>query len=124
LRKLGFRRFRKVLLRECSAYLASTYGADWERKPRQKKGGERTELDRDQGAITSILWHSTHTNWLEFNAGSRLVHFHFPERYRKEARDGVKVFFKRPGPTTRKKQPIIKDVTIRAKTKEKISKGL
>ncbi len=34
LRKLGFRRFRKVLLRDCSAYLMSTYGADWERKPR------------------------------------------------------------------------------------------
>ena len=96
LRKLRFRRFRKVLLRDCSAYLASAYGADWERKPHQKRGGERTELDRDQGAITIMLWHSTHTNWFEFNAGSRLVHFRFLERYRKEARDGVKVFFERP----------------------------
>jgi len=124
LRKLGFRRFRKVLLRDCSVYLASAYGADWERQPRRRRGGERTELDRDQGAITSMLWHSTHTNWFEFKAGSRLVHFRFPERYRKEVRDGVKVFFERPGPTTRKKQPIIEDVTIRAKTKEKISKVL
>ena len=41
--------------------------------------------------------------------------------YRKEARDGVKVFFERPGSTTRKKQPIIEDVPIHAKTKEKIS---
>ena len=55
LRKLGFRRFRKVLLRDCLAYLASAYGSDWERKPRQKRGGERTELDRDQQAITSML---------------------------------------------------------------------
>jgi hypothetical protein len=124
LRKLGFCRFRKVLLRDCAAYLASAYGADWERQPRRKRGGERTKLDCDQGAINSMLWHSTHTNWFEFNAGSRLVHFCFPERYRKEARDGVKVFFERPGPTTRKKQPIIKDVTIHRKTKEKISKVL
>jgi hypothetical protein len=43
LRKLRFRRFRKVLLRDCSAYLASAYGADWERKPHQKRGGERTD---------------------------------------------------------------------------------
>jgi hypothetical protein len=124
LRKLGLRRFRKVLLRDCLAYLASAYGADWERKPRRKRGGERTELDCDQGAITSMLWHSTHANWFEFNAGSRLVHFRFPERYRKEARDGVKFFFERPGPTTCKKQPIIEDVTIHVKTKEKILKVL
>jgi hypothetical protein len=116
LRKLGFRQFRKVLLRDCSAYLASAYGADWERQPCRKRGGERTELGCDQGAITSMLWHSTHTNWFEFNVGSRLVHFRFPERYRKEARD-VKVFFERPGPTTQKKP-------IRVKTKEKISKVL
>jgi len=124
LRKLGFRRFRNVLLRDCSAYLASAYGADWERKPRRKRGGERTKLDRDKGAITIMMWHSTHTNWFKFNTGSRLVHFRFPERYWKEARDGVKVFFERPGPTTRKKQPIIEDVTICAKTKEKILKLL
>jgi hypothetical protein len=55
LRKLGFHRFRKVLLRDCLAYLASAYGSDWERKPRQKRGGERTELDHDQGAITRML---------------------------------------------------------------------
>ena len=29
LRKLGLRRFRKVLLRDCSDYLASAYGAGW-----------------------------------------------------------------------------------------------
>jgi hypothetical protein len=69
-----------------------------------------------------MLWHLTHTSWFEFNTGSRLVHFCFPERYRKEAWDGVKTFFERPGPTTRKAQPIIEDVTVRAKTKEKIGK--
>ena len=125
LRKLGFHWFRKFLLRDCSAYLTSAYGVDWERKPCRKRGGERTELDRDQGAITSMLWHSTHTNWFEFNTGSRLVHFCFPEQYWKEARDRVKVFFERPGPTTQKKQPIIEDnLTICTKTNKKISKVL
>ena len=33
LRKLRFRRFRKVLLRDCLAHLTRAYGADWERKP-------------------------------------------------------------------------------------------
>ena len=122
LRKLGSREFRKGLLRDCSTYLASTYGADWEKRPRRGNGGKRTELDRDQEAITSMMWHSTHTTWFEFNAGSRLVHFCFPERYRKEVWVGVKIFFKRPGTTTRKKQPIIEDVMIREKMKEKISK--
>ncbi len=120
--KLGFRLFRKSLLRDCSAYLASAYGADWTRKPRQGKCGERAELDQDQEAITNMLWHSTHTSWFEFNARSRLVHFCFPERYQKEARDGVKTFFEQPGPTTWKAQPIIEDMTVHAKTKEKIGK--
>jgi hypothetical protein len=124
LRKLGFRLFRKSLLKDCSAYLASAYGADWERKPCQGKSGERTEIDQDQEAITNMLWHLTHTSWFEFNAGSRLVHFRFPERYRKEARDGVKTFFERPVPTTRKSQPIIEDEKIRVKMKEKIGKVL
>ncbi len=85
LRKLKSRWFRKGLLRDCLTYLASAYGADWEKRPRQGKGGGRTKLDRDQEAITSMLWHSTPTTWFEFNAGSRLVHFCFPEQYRKEA---------------------------------------
>jgi hypothetical protein len=122
LHKLRFRLFRKSLLRDCSAYLESAYGADWERKPCQGKGGKRTKLDQDQDAITNMLWHSTKTSWFEFNAGSRLVHFCFPDGYRKEARDGVKTFFERPGPTTRKNKPIIKDVTVWMKTKEKIGK--
>ncbi len=53
-----------------------------------------------------------------------MVHFWFPKRYRKEAQDGVKTFFERPGPTTRKSQPIIEDETVRVKTKEKIGKVL
>ena len=45
LRKLGFMRFWKGLLRDCSAYLGSAYGVDWEKKPHQGKGSKRTKLD-------------------------------------------------------------------------------
>jgi hypothetical protein len=34
-----------------------------------------TELGRDQAAIISLLWHSLQTDWFEYNAGSKLVHF-------------------------------------------------
>jgi hypothetical protein len=33
--KLKSRQFRKGLLRDCLTYLPSTYGADWEKRPRQ-----------------------------------------------------------------------------------------
>ena len=69
-----------------------------------------------------MLWHSTHSNWFKFNAGSRLVHFCFSEGYQKEAQDGVKIFFEQPSPASQKNQPIIKDITNREKTKEKILK--
>ena len=52
--------------------------------------------------------------------GSRLVQFSFPERYRKEAQDKVKIAFKQPGPNTRENKPIIKNVRVRLKMKEKI----
>ena len=62
------------------------------------------------------------TSWFEFHAGSRLVHLCFPFRYRQMARDGIPVLFKSPGPTMKGKQPIIANVGIRAKTREKIGK--
>jgi hypothetical protein len=48
-----------------------------------------TELGWDQAAIISLLWHSSQTDWFEYNAGSKLVHFRFLLRYRKAARDGA-----------------------------------
>ena len=67
-----------------------------------------------------MLWHTTHISWFEFNMGSRLVQISFPERYRKEAQDKVKIAFKQPGPNTRENKPIIKNVRVRLKMKEKI----
>jgi hypothetical protein len=69
-----------------------------------------------------MLWHNVHTNWFEFHAGSRLIHFHFPARYRTMACDGVPVWFERLGPTTRESQPIIADPDLRTKAKDKIIK--
>ena len=67
--------------------------ADW-----INKEGHKTELDR--AAISSMLWHTSHTSWFEYNTGSpRLIHFRFPTMYSKMARNGVPVWFEQPGPT-------------------------
>jgi hypothetical protein len=74
------------------------------------------------GQPANLLWHSTHTSWFEYNAGLRCVHFRFPERYCKEAQDGVRPFFEKPGPITRQAQPTIGEPGIHAKVMEKINK--
>ncbi len=84
------------------------------------KEGQTTEFKRDRAAIASMLWHNVHTNWFEFHAGSKLIHFHFPVRYRTMARDGGPVWFEWPGPTAREAQPIIADPDLRTKAKDKI----
>ncbi len=119
--KLGFRWFMCGLTRDCVAYMRETHGTDWVNR-RRTKGESLTELGRDQAAIAGMLWHSTHTNWFDFHASSRLAHLRFPIWYQKMAQDGVPVYFEWPGPTTRKAQPIVADAGMRAKVKEKIFK--
>ncbi len=121
-RKLGFQLFQKGLVKDCCAFLSQTHGKNWMEKRQQDGEGALTELGRDQRTISSMLWHSSHMSWLEFNTGSRLVHFRFPERYRWEAWNGVWAFFEKPGPTTCWAQPVIGDLGIRSKTKDKIEK--
>jgi hypothetical protein len=123
-RKLGLRVFLRGLVKDCVAHMKETHGSGWIGKPRQHRDGGLTELGRDQSAIANLLWHSTHTNWFEFNAGSRLVHLRFPVRYRRMARDGVPAWFTKPGPTTKGTQPAITDSSLREKTREKIGKVL
>jgi hypothetical protein len=98
-----------------------THGDDWGTGP-WVKYGQMTKLGKDREAIAGMLWHTSHTSWFEYHAGSRLVHFRFPPLYRTMARDGVPVWFKHPGPTTREAQPLISDPAIQAKAKEKIGK--
>ncbi len=90
----------------------------------QSKDDMSTELGRDPEAIAGMLWHNVHTTWFDFHAGSRLVHLCFSILFRTMARDGVPVWFKCPGPTTREAQPHIADAGIRIKAKEKIAKVL
>ena len=104
--------------------MREAHGLEWMKKPRQHRDGLLTELGKDQSAIANLLWHSTHTNWFEFHAGSRLVHLRFPLRYRRMARDGVPAWFTKPGPTTKGTQPPITDSRLRQKTREKIGKVL
>ncbi len=99
--RLGYRWFWQGLVKDCSAFGMQEHGKVWkEEGSRQDGNGVLTELGKDLRAISSMLWHASHTTWFKFNAGSCLVHFRFPERYQKEARDGVKAFFKKSGPTT------------------------
>ena len=81
-----------------------------------------TEVGRYQHALSNLIWHATHTNWFEYQAGSRLAHFHFPKRYRRIARDGVPVHFESPGPTTLEAQPPIFDKAKREQMKSKVEK--
>ena len=71
-----------------------------------------------------MLWHTTQTNWFEYKYGSRLVHFRFPLRYRKLARDGVPAFFESTGPIDRCSQLAIKDPAKRKQVQVKLEKVL
>ncbi len=123
IRQLGLHFFKTSLLTDCCEYMARMHGLDWKTKPRRDmKGGALNKLWWDQEAMANLLWHLTHTSWFEYNAGSDLVHCKFPERYCKEARDGVRPFFEKPGPTMRWTQPTIEEPGIRAKVMEKIDK--
>ena len=97
--KLGHMWLLRGLVQDCVGYICSTYGTSW-RKARHTKDGEITTLGKDRKAIAGILWHSVNTSWFDYHAGSTLIHFRFPTMYRDMARDGVKVFFEKPGPTT------------------------
>ena len=122
-RRLGWLWFMKCLLKDCIRFMKTRHGDDWACKPRRSVEGS-TELGRDQAAIISLLWHSSQTDWFEYNAGSKVVHFRFPARYQKMARDGVPIYFEEQGPTTKGTQPKIADLGMRERTKEKIAKVL
>jgi hypothetical protein len=104
--------------------MRETHGDNWCSMPHRHPGrvNALTKLGCDQQAISSMLWHASHTTWFEFHAGSRLVHLCFPIRYRQMARIGIPALFDSPDPTKKGKQPIIANAGIWAKTREKIGK--
>ena len=116
-----WRRYIRNLTRDCASFLRTTYGDDWSKLPRRNAKGKLTPLGQDQYIVNQIIWHATHTNWFEYNAGSRLVHFRWPRRYRKFAKTGVPVWFESPGPTSKEPQPPISEPT-RSRVREKIEK--
>ena len=123
LRAFGFRWFMRGLQRDCGQFIAKRHGSQWHTKPRET-AGKLTKLGRDLRAIRNMLWHSTHTTWFEYKAGSRNIHFRFPIRYQQIARDGVKCFFETEGPSTHEAQPPIPDPERRAHVKSKLKKVL
>ena len=110
--EFGHRWFLRGLVWDCLEYIRTTYGSIWG-KPHHTPSGQATELGKDWEAVAGILWHSVHTTWDDYHVGSRLVHFRFLSRYQKMARNGVEVYFERPGPTTRDKQPNIANPKVR-----------
>lgn len=126
-RSFGLQLFRRALYLDCMEYLELEYGHDWRAQVDAGKlsvhspSGKLSELGRELDAIRNILWHANETNWFEYLCGSRLHHFRFPIRYRKEARDGVPIRFEKAGPTTKDRQPDI-DPAMLEQVRGKINK--
>ena len=120
-RKFGLSLFIKALRRDAVQYLRDTYG-DWMGAKRKNNDGTLTSLGKDLRGISHMLQHTTHTNWFEYLAGSRIIHFRFPLKYRDMARDGVPVFFEKEGPSTRDPQPPFPDPKVRASVRKKLEK--
>ena len=123
-RIFGLQLFLRALRRDSAAYLRAEYGPDWTSLPRKDNSGNLTLFGREQLGITEMIWHATHTNWFEYKAGSKLVHFRFPLRYRRMAKEGVEVYFEKPGPSVMDHQPSFSDPAVREAVKGKIEKVL
>ncbi len=78
LQKLGHSWFVKRLLQSCLGYVHAIHGCAWT-KSQRARNGRLTEFGKDHEAIAGILWHSVHTSWFEFHAGSRLIFCCFPK---------------------------------------------
>ena len=124
-RKLGWRFFMRALREDSLRFLREKHGADWaERRirARRRNNSARRELEKDRAAIANLMWHATQTDWFEYTAGSRIIHFRYPVRYQRIAREGVPSYFEQPGPDTRDAQPSFEDDDVREKVKAKIQK--
>ena len=110
-RDIGHRLFRRALFVDCIDHLDAEFGPTWRELAVQGNSSSSSLVQRvceEVDAVKNILWHASETDWFEYFSGSRLHHFRFPKRYRKEARDGVKIYFETAGPSTKQRQPDIK----------------
>jgi hypothetical protein len=67
--RIGHRYFLQGLAQDCLKFMRTTHGSIW-KKPRHTKDGQLIGLGRDRLAMAGILWHSHHTSWFEYHAGS------------------------------------------------------
>ena len=92
--------YRRRLWRDCRKFLSDRYGKNW--YAMRRKGHQN--LKADLAAMQDILWRVSGNTWFEYPAGSRLLFFRFPAKYRMEARDGVPPYFTKEGPTSMRAQ--------------------
>ena len=154
LRQLGFRRFQVNLRRSFARYIHTTYGANvlspaspfrkWQQHKRTKAlklvGKKRKrhessppmseddvkwrELELDLEVGRDALRRGVGANWWEWTQGSTLFFWRWPGEYRKQARDGVRVFIlnEKRLPRYFKKQHWPKDASQADQVEAKIRK--
>ena len=121
-RILGLRLFWRSLYKDCIDRLHRKFGRAWPLMSQRTASGKLTRVGREREAMSNLLWHSCNASWFEYHCGSRVYHFRFPLRYQKMARDGVKIFFEKPGPQIMQPQPEFADPEVRARVKPKVEK--
>eukprot|EP00984_Skeletonema_dohrnii_P009298 scaffold3548_cov79-Skeletonema_dohrnii-CCMP3373.AAC.5 len=121
LRRFGLGIYWKNLLGDCRERLRTNFGQKWYNKSRSKHG-KATELAVEVNALANVMWHATEADWFEYKRGSQIHYFRFPPIYQKMARDGVKVFFEKKGPSSKRRQRTIDDPELRKKVRKKLEK--
>ena len=121
-RKLGLRLFWRSLYKDCIDRLHRKFSRAWPLMSQRTASGKLTRVGREREAMSNLLWHACNASWFEYHCGSQVYHFRFPLRYQKMARDGVKIFFEKPGPQVMQPQPEFADPEVRARVKPKVEK--
>ena len=83
--------------------MTKKFGSDWIAHAWSGTKGAAREIR----AVEEILWRAAENGWFEYPFGSTLMYFRFPAHYRRQALEGVKVYFTREGPTSKRTQPRI-----------------
>ena len=100
-RTFCLRIYQRRLWKETRSYMTKKFGSDWFARARSGTKGAAREIR----AVEEILWRAAENEWFKYLVGSTLMHFCFPARYRRQALEGVKVYFTREGPTSKRTQP-------------------
>jgi hypothetical protein len=106
--KLAHRWWKKKILREGLNYLKTTE--------------EGVEHERDKDAVRECVTRSANSTWFDWADGSRLYFWRWPDKWRKEARDGKVAWRKRIPPRKKFTRMLSMDGDIAAKVRSKIAK--